>query len=77
MMQKENGEMSTDRNQYEIDLNAIKRKSEKSKYTEFVQVRLTEEKKKELVEFCKQEDIYVSTLLREMAESYLKQINDL
>lgn len=76
MMQKENGEMSTDRNQYEIDLNAIKRKSKKSEYTEFIQVRLTEEKKKELVEYCRRENIYVSTLLREMAESYLKQIND-
>lgn len=76
MMQKENGEMSTDRNQYEIDLNAIKRKTKKSEYTDFVQVRLTPKTKKELVEFCRQENIYVSTLLREMAESYLTQIND-
>lgn len=76
MMQKENGEMSTDRNQYEVDLNEIKRKTKKSEYTEFVQVRLTPKTKKELVEFCRQENIYVSTLLREMADSYLKQIND-
>ncbi len=69
-------EMSRQGIKYEVDLHAVKGKSKKSEYTEFVQVRLTEETKQELVEFCRQEEIYVGTLLREMIESYLKQIKE-
>lgn len=76
MMTKKFSGISTQSIKYEVDLNAIKRKSKKSEYTEFVQVRLTEKTKKELVEFCRQEEIYVGTLLREMVESYLKQIKE-
>lgn len=76
MMNEKTSEMSTMRNQYEVDLNAIKRKTKKSEYTDFVQVRLTKETKKELVEFCRHEKIYAGTLLREMVESYLNQIKE-
>lgn len=73
-METKSDKNATERHQYEVDLSAIKRKSRKSEYIDFVQVRLTEEMKKELVEFCRQEEIYVGTLLREMVESYLRQI---
>lgn len=76
MMTNNFSEISAQGIKYEVDLNAIKRKSKKSEYTKFVQVRLTEKTKKELVELCRQEEIYVGTLLREMVESYLKQIKE-
>lgn len=74
MMNEKLNDISAQKNQFEMDLDTIKRKFKKSEHKEFVQVRLTEETKKELVAFCEQEEIYVSTLLREMVESYLKQI---
>lgn len=76
MMVEKISEMSTQGIKYEVDLNAIKRKSKQSEYTAFVQVRLTEKMKKELVEFCRREEVYVGTLLREMVEGYLKQIRE-
>lgn len=76
MMAKKISEISAQGVKYEVDLNVIKEKSKKSDYTEFVQVRLTAETKQKLAEFCRQEEIYVGTLLREMIESYLKQIKE-
>lgn len=76
MMEAKPVKKVTEQNQYEVDLNAIKRKHEKSEYTDFVQVRLTKNMKKDLVEFCREEKIYVGALLREMVESYLKQIKE-
>lgn len=73
MMNKKTSEMYKERNQYEVDLTAIKKKAEKSRYTAFVKVRLTEKTKEELTEICRREEIYVSTLIREMIESFLKQ----
>lgn len=74
MMDSKNVEMSRQGIKYVVDLHAVKEKSRKREYTEFVQVRLTAETKQELVEYCRQEEVYVGTLLREMVESYLKQI---
>lgn len=73
MMDKKINKASTQNNQYEVDLTAIKKKSEKSRYTAFVKVRLTEKTKDELTEICRREEIYVSTLIREMIKNFLKQ----
>ena len=74
MMNKKLSEVKSHKNQFEVDLDALKRKYKKSDYNTFVQVRLTEETKEELVAFCEQEEIHVSTLVREMVDSYLEQI---
>lgn len=72
-MNRKLNKVSTQKIQYEVDLKSIKKKPQKSKYTESVIVRLTEETKKELTKVCREEEVFVSTLIREVIEGFLKQ----